>query len=272
KGAGHLHDGDLQRLRQARSLALHGGRQVLARPEEGDHRYSRGGGALLRGIGGERQGAERLGGVPPGRAAAPLRRAARRKAATRRRARRADEAAFRASVRELLRRARSRRGDDVPGRLSGGGSKPPAGACRGPHADRHEQVAQIEILLRARCSAPGSRRQARCPARLSGVARSVAVSGEPGDAAAEGGAPVGEQAVAVRRGEHIAVFALPALLCAAWTVLAGKDVNWDLLNYHYYLPYERLHERLAQDYFAASGQSYLNSIGFLPFYAMLAAG
>src|SRR5439155_1343121 len=75
-----------------------------------------------------------------------------------------------------------------------------------------------------------------------------------------------------RGGEPIAVFALPALLCAAWTVLAGKDVNWDLLNYHYYLPYEWLHERLAQDYFAASGQSYLNPIGFLPFYAMLAAG
>ncbi len=74
------------------------------------------------------------------------------------------------------------------------------------------------------------------------------------------------------RGERIAVFALPALLCAAWTVLAGKDVNWDLLNYHYYLPYEWLHDRLTQDYFAASGQSYLNPVGFLPFYALLATG
>jgi hypothetical protein len=62
------------------------------------------------------------------------------------------------------------------------------------------------------------------------------------------------------------------MLCAAWAVIAGKDVNWDLLNYHYYLPYEWLHGRLDQDYFAASGQSYLNPIGYLPFYAMVASG
>src|SRR5437763_801891 len=76
----------------------------------------------------------------------------------------------------------------------------------------------------------------------------------------------------VSRASLFLVFAIPAAACAVWTVLAGKDVNWDLLNYHYYLPYEWLHDRLAQDYFAASGQSYLNPIGFLPFYAMLAAG
>jgi hypothetical protein len=74
------------------------------------------------------------------------------------------------------------------------------------------------------------------------------------------------------RGALVVVFAVPAALCAAWTLLAGKDVNWDLLNYHYYLPYEWLHGRLAQDYFAASGQSYLNPVGYLPFYAMVAAG
>src|SRR5688572_16715839 len=67
-------------------------------------------------------------------------------------------------------------------------------------------------------------------------------------------------------------FAVPAALCAAWTVVAGKDVNWDLLNYHYYLPYELLGGRLAQDFFAASGQSYLNPLGYLPFYLMVSAG
>jgi hypothetical protein len=76
----------------------------------------------------------------------------------------------------------------------------------------------------------------------------------------------------MRRSALLVVFAVPAALCALWTVAAGKDVNWDLLNYHYYLPYEWLHGRLAQDYFAASGQSYLNPVGYLPFYAMLAAG
>jgi hypothetical protein len=68
------------------------------------------------------------------------------------------------------------------------------------------------------------------------------------------------------------LFAIAAVLCAIWSVLAGKDVNWDMLNYHYYVPYEWLHGRLGQDYFAASAQSYLNPVGYLPFYAMVSAG
>ena len=66
--------------------------------------------------------------------------------------------------------------------------------------------------------------------------------------------------------------ALPAAVCAAWTVVAGKDVSWDLLNYHFYLPYELVGGRLAQDFFAASAQSYLNPLGYLPFYLMVSAG
>jgi hypothetical protein len=76
----------------------------------------------------------------------------------------------------------------------------------------------------------------------------------------------------VARTSRWLVFGLPALLCAAWSVYAGKDVNWDLLNYHYYLPYELLGRRLGQDFFAASAQSYLNPIGYLPFYLMVAHG
>jgi len=68
------------------------------------------------------------------------------------------------------------------------------------------------------------------------------------------------------------LLAVPAALCAVWTVLAGKDVSWDLLNYHYYLPFELVAGRLAQDFFAASAQSYLNPVGYLPFYLMVAAG
>src|SRR3954462_13822083 len=64
------------------------------------------------------------------------------------------------------------------------------------------------------------------------------------------------------------VFAVPAALCAVWTIVAGKDVSWDLLNYHYYLPFELLNGRIAQDFFAASAQSYLNPIGYVPFYAL----
>ena len=61
-------------------------------------------------------------------------------------------------------------------------------------------------------------------------------------------------------------------MCAAWTVAAGKDLNWDLLNYHYYAPYQLLGARLAQDFFAASAQSYLNPLGYLPFYLMVSWG
>ena len=74
------------------------------------------------------------------------------------------------------------------------------------------------------------------------------------------------------RTARVLVFALPAALCAAWTVLAGKDVNWDLLNYHYYVPYQLLAGRLEQDFFAASAQSYLNPVGYLPFYLMVSSG
>jgi len=70
----------------------------------------------------------------------------------------------------------------------------------------------------------------------------------------------------------LAVLGLPALGCAAWTIFAGKDVNWDLLHYHYYLGYELLGGRVAQDFFAASAQSYLNPVGYVPFYLMVSWG
>lgn len=65
-------------------------------------------------------------------------------------------------------------------------------------------------------------------------------------------------------------FGLPAAVCAAWTLVAGKDVSWDLLNYHYYAPFQLLEGRVQQDFFAASAQSYLNPLGYVPFYLMVA--
>lgn len=76
----------------------------------------------------------------------------------------------------------------------------------------------------------------------------------------------------MNRAERLLVFAVPAAACAAWTILAGKDLNWDLLNYHYYLPFELVAGRLGQDFFAASAQSYLNPVGYLPFYLMVSSG
>jgi hypothetical protein len=69
-----------------------------------------------------------------------------------------------------------------------------------------------------------------------------------------------------------AVFGVPALLCAGWTVYAGKDLNWDLLHYHYYVAYALLDGRFGQDYFAAGTESYLNPLGYVPFYLMVSAG
>ena len=75
----------------------------------------------------------------------------------------------------------------------------------------------------------------------------------------------------MRRTARLLVFAVPAAGCAVWTILAGKDVIWDLLNYHYYLPFELVAGRLEQDFFAASAQSYLNPVGYLPFYLMVSS-
>lgn len=67
-------------------------------------------------------------------------------------------------------------------------------------------------------------------------------------------------------------FAIPAVVCAVWTIVAGKDLNWDLLNYHYYIAYELLGGRLDQDFYAASAQSYLNPVGYVPFFLMVSSG
>jgi len=58
----------------------------------------------------------------------------------------------------------------------------------------------------------------------------------------------------------------------AWTWFAGKDLNWDFMNYHFYGPYELLEGRLAVDYFAANVQGFLNPTGFVPLFWMIEAG
>jgi hypothetical protein len=76
----------------------------------------------------------------------------------------------------------------------------------------------------------------------------------------------------MRWGALAAVFGVPALLLAGWTVVAGKDLNWDLLHYHYYVAHSLLSGRSEQDYFAARTESYLNPLGYVPFYLMVEAG
>jgi len=68
------------------------------------------------------------------------------------------------------------------------------------------------------------------------------------------------------------VFAAAAAIAATWSLYAGKDLSWDLLQYHYYAAHAFLEGRLERDFFAASAQGYLNPLGFVPFYWMVSSG
>ena len=59
---------------------------------------------------------------------------------------------------------------------------------------------------------------------------------------------------------------LPVLICVAWQFVVLKDLNWDAVNYHLYAGLSFVEGRLNQDFMPAGPQSYLNPIGYLPFY------
>ena len=54
--------------------------------------------------------------------------------------------------------------------------------------------------------------------------------------------------------------------------LFGKEMAFDLLNYHLYAGFSAVHDRFGQDYFAAGPQSYFNPYVYLPFYALVSTG
>jgi hypothetical protein len=54
--------------------------------------------------------------------------------------------------------------------------------------------------------------------------------------------------------------------------LLGKDMAWDMLNYHLYAGFSAVNDRFAQDYFAAGAPSYFNPYAYVPFYAMVSLG
>jgi hypothetical protein len=54
-----------------------------------------------------------------------------------------------------------------------------------------------------------------------------------------------------------------------WTAFAGKDLNWDSRNYHFYVAYQWLDDRLSRDFLASGVQSYFNPLAYLPFYWMV---
>ena len=64
-------------------------------------------------------------------------------------------------------------------------------------------------------------------------------------------------------------FTLSALLI---NYALGKEMAWDLLNYHLYAGFSAFHDRFAQDYFAAGPQGYLNPYAYVPFAALVSSG
>lgn len=72
--------------------------------------------------------------------------------------------------------------------------------------------------------------------------------------------------------ERLVTVCVCVLLASAWTLYAGKDFAWDMLNHHLYLPFSLVSGRHVTDLFAAGPQSYQNPVGYLPFYALVMSG
>lgn len=75
-----------------------------------------------------------------------------------------------------------------------------------------------------------------------------------------------DDGVAARPGRAPAVVWLLPLLAAAYAVWAGRDANWDLLNYHYYDVFAWLHGREEVDLAVGQLQTLFNPLLYLPAY------
>jgi hypothetical protein len=71
---------------------------------------------------------------------------------------------------------------------------------------------------------------------------------------------------------RLAIYVLGTLLVMGMACFLGEDLAWDTLHYHLYAGFSALHDRFAQDYFAAGPQAYFNPYAYAPFYAMVRAG
>jgi hypothetical protein len=68
------------------------------------------------------------------------------------------------------------------------------------------------------------------------------------------------------------VYVACTVLAIAWNYVAGKEMAWDLLHYHFYAGFSALNDRFDQDYFAAGPQSYFNPYAYVPFYVLVRLG
>jgi hypothetical protein len=71
---------------------------------------------------------------------------------------------------------------------------------------------------------------------------------------------------------RVAVYIACTALALTLNYLLGKDMAWDTLSYHIYAGFSAVHDRFAQDYFAAGPQSYFNPYIHAPFYFLISTG
>lgn len=67
-------------------------------------------------------------------------------------------------------------------------------------------------------------------------------------------------------------FVFIASVCVSLSIAHGKDLSWDLLNYHLYSPHAALHYSLSSDFMGSGWVRYLNPYAHMPFYWMVMAG
>jgi len=79
-------------------------------------------------------------------------------------------------------------------------------------------------------------------------------------------------ASALARSPRLWIYFGYAALALATSAALGKDMMWDTLDYHLYAGFSALHDRFAQDYFAAGVQSYFNPYAYVPFYLLATSG
>lgn len=89
-------------------------------------------------------------------------------------------------------------------------------------------------------------------------------------AGSSGAAGIGANRITWR--DRLPVIAGCALIALAVNYLLGKELAWDLFNYHFYAGFSALHDRFGQDYFAAGPQSYFNPYAYVPFYLLVKSG
>ncbi len=71
--------------------------------------------------------------------------------------------------------------------------------------------------------------------------------------------------------QAIGVTVFAVVVCCVLSIAYGKDLHWDLYNYHLYAPHALLHYSLDSDFMGAGWLRYINPVAALPFYLMVTA-